>query len=139
MQFSTIVASAAALFSSTAAASPVATRATRVDINPFALTCTATQCSWTLNYILIPENTGAACSFATSGATIPTTAGTAIGPFACTPSDPNVRVRIQVLAGQYRLLISQAGTPTANFDYFLPASDFPGLSSYTGPSSFTAL
>jgi hypothetical protein len=48
-------------------------------------------------------------------------------------------VRIQVLSGQYRVLISVVGTPTANFDYFLPSSDFPGGNSYTGPSSFVAL
>ncbi|EAQ91676.1 predicted protein [Chaetomium globosum CBS 148.51] len=139
MQLSTIVAGAAALFSATTSASPVEARATSVNINPFALSCTATQCTWTLNYTLIPENTGAACSFVTSGGTIPTTIGTAIGPFACSPSDPNVRVRIQVVSGQYRLLISQVGSPTSNFDYFLPSSDFPGGNSYTGPSSFVAL
>ncbi|KAK3295253.1 uncharacterized protein B0H64DRAFT_373508 [Chaetomium fimeti] len=138
MQFTTMVAGAAALFTA-ATASPVVARATSIDVNPFALSCTATQCSWTLNYNLVPENSAAACSFVTSGATIPTTIGTAIGPFACSPSDPNVVVRIQVLSGQYRVLISVVGAPTANFDYFLPASDFPGLNSYTGPSSFTAL
>lgn len=75
----------------------------------------------------------------TQGSTIPTAIGTAIGPFVCNPADPSVRVRIQVLSGQYRVLITQAGSPTANFDYFLPVSNFPGLNSYTGPSSFTAL
>ncbi|KAK4156090.1 hypothetical protein C8A00DRAFT_31021 [Chaetomidium leptoderma] len=139
MKFSAIIAGAGALFSSVAAASPIEARATSANVNPFSLTCTATQCSWTLNFVLIPENSSFACTYVTSGAMIPATIGTAIGPFTCTPADPNLRVRIQVLSGQYRVLISYAGSPTVNLDYFLPSSDFPGLNSYTGPSNFTAL
>ena len=45
MQLSTIVAGAGALFSSAASASPIEARATSINVNPFGLSCTATQCT----------------------------------------------------------------------------------------------
>ena len=90
--------------------------------------------SYSAQATILPSNIVVNFSHTTAGSTIPASSG------AWTSSDPAVRLRFTLTLGQYRILLSDTHVvgSTVNLDYFSPQSDWPGATSYTGPSSFIA-
>ncbi|KAK3988844.1 hypothetical protein QBC44DRAFT_397415 [Cladorrhinum sp. PSN332] len=141
MKFTTALTGAAAVFGS-AIASPIDAgdgnlvrrqHATSAQFAGFSASCGTTSCSYSATATILPENLVVTFSHTTSGSTIPANSG----PW--TSSDPQVRLRFSLALGEYRIVLSDTHDGTAvTLDYFSPQSDWPGATSYTGPSSFIA-
>ncbi|KAK4224086.1 hypothetical protein QBC38DRAFT_398364 [Podospora fimiseda] len=141
MKFTSILTTTAALVGS-AIATPIEAgngnlvrrqHATSAQFTGFTASCGASSCSYSTTATILPENIVVTLSHTTSGPTIPANSG----PW--TSSDPQVRLRFTLAFGEYRIVLSDTHQDTAiTLDYFSPASDWPGATSYTGPSSFVA-
>ncbi|KAK4161786.1 hypothetical protein QBC43DRAFT_357354 [Cladorrhinum sp. PSN259] len=142
MKFATALAGIAALCG-TVLATPIEPRegnlvtrqhATSAQFTGFSASCGATSCSYSATATILPENLVVTFSHTTSGSTIPANSG------AWTSSDPQVRLRFTLSLGQYRIVLSDTHElgSTITLDHFSPQSEWPGATSYTGPSSFVA-